>query len=169
MKLKFFAKKDLLVTLPQQVILRGNADTGARGAPVRYVGREHITAVLEKRGSELAVVEAARNPAVPEAFECEADSDMGRRLVKIVRRDQCLWPADLETAEACGIKFVETKFVDGEHVEAKPMPVLDRNGVVKSCSPVGTPGKKWSEQQQVEKSDSADKAEKPGNPGKPGK
>jgi hypothetical protein len=53
------------------------------------------------------------NPATKEAFEIDSDSDAGRRLAKLCRRDACLWPADKATAEACGVEFVELEFRDG--------------------------------------------------------
>ena len=46
-------------------------------------------------------------------FECPSDSDLGRRLVTLVRREASLIPADSPTATACGTEFVEHEFVDG--------------------------------------------------------
>jgi hypothetical protein len=119
MKLSFFAKDDLLVTLPGQRLMRRNADTGASGSPMRYVGRQHVPAKLRQdvAAGTTIVDEAASNPATPEAFSCDADTEMGRRLAKLVRRDGSLWPADKATADACGVAFVETVFQDGAHVE----------------------------------------------------
>lgn len=140
MKLRFYAKRDLLVTMPGQSFIRRNADTGAGGQAVKYVGRTHVPAVIEQAGGVERIVKAASNPATPDPFECDSDTPRGQRLIKMVRRDQCLWPADKETADACSVPFVETVFKDGEHVEKDPKPLLNKHGRVKNCSPVGTPG-----------------------------
>lgn len=117
MKLRFYAKGDLLVSVPGQTILRRNADTGAAGSPVKYVGRVHVPAKLRKGpGDSVIVDEPASNPARSEAYECDSDTERGRRLMKLTRRDGSLWPADEATAAACGVPFVATEFSDGEHV-----------------------------------------------------
>lgn len=88
-KLRFFAKADLLVTVP--------------GTPtLKYVNR----------------ASDGKNawPAVEQPFAVDPNTDAGRRLVKLTRRDQSLFPADQFTANACGVPYVRTRFVDGEHV-----------------------------------------------------
>lgn len=61
-------------------------------------------------------------PALPEPFEYDEKRpelrDLDRRLLKRVRRDGDLWPADAETAAACGVPFVPVQFSDGEWVVA---------------------------------------------------
>ena len=119
MQLKFYAKSDLLVTAPGQAVVRRNADDpDSVGAPLKYVGRTHVPAKLD---ADRRVIRAASNPASEAPYTCQADSEKGRRLMKLCRRDGSLWPADRETAAACGVPFVETKFVDGEHVPANPV------------------------------------------------
>lgn len=92
MKLSFFAKDDQLVTIP--------GAQPATGQAPRYVGRK-----LELRDG------APHYPATTEAFECDSESDVGRRLVERVRNDvndgygAPLTPADKATADACGLDF----------------------------------------------------------------
>ncbi len=96
--LRFYARADLLVSLP-----------GARPLPgesPRYVGRFRVAGEPNKGG--------AKYPALREAFECDSDSDTGRRLVKLTRRDASLWCADAETARECGVEFVRIEFSEAE-------------------------------------------------------
>jgi hypothetical protein len=104
MQLKFFAKGDLLVSKP------GFLPRFAGGDVPRYIGRSFVPRDGDK---------PAHHIATKEPYACEANSEEGRRLAFLTRRDACLWPADAETAAACGVKFVSTEFKDGEHV-AKP-------------------------------------------------
>jgi hypothetical protein len=98
-KLRFFAKGDLLVTKP------GFLPRAQGGDMPRYVGR---------------TAGAARTfPASKDAHECDADSDEGRRLMFLTKVDSALWPADAATAAACGVSFVATEFKDGEHTPKK--------------------------------------------------
>jgi hypothetical protein len=93
-QLRFYARADLLVSVP-----------GARPMPgesPRYVGRGRIPGEPNKGG--------ALYPAHKEAFACDPDSDTGRRLVKLMRRDASLWCADAETARECGVEFVALSF-----------------------------------------------------------
>lgn len=92
MRLRFYAREDQLVPLPGHRPLVGQAAS--------YVGRKFDAAT---RGY----------PATPAPFECDSDSDEGRRLIKMTRRDACLWPADLETADVCGVAFVAVEVRDG--------------------------------------------------------
>lgn len=96
MKLKFFAREDLLVTVPGSRPMRGQAP--------EYVGRKFIP------GDGTV---GAQFPASEKPYECEADSDEGRRLVLLTRRDSALWPADKETADACGVEFSAVSVKDG--------------------------------------------------------
>lgn len=112
--LKFFARDDFLCNLiPGQLVAYGQAP--------RYVNRG-----LEVRENHAAY------PALPEPFECDAESDIGRNLLRKMgavpnnpsrRKNPPLWPADAATARACGLPFVETEFKDGVHrpkVSTKP-------------------------------------------------
>lgn len=96
-QLSFYARGDLLVSHP----------TARRfvGQLPRYVGRKPVA-----NGSE------ASWPATQQPFVCEADSDIGRRLVKLCGRDHALWPADETTARACNVPFQPVEFADGEWV-----------------------------------------------------
>lgn len=87
MQLRFHPKPDMVVHWP-----------GAKfvGQVNHYVGRK--TKSLDD-GS--IVHEAQKDPAV-----VDSDTAEGRRLVKLCRRDGCLWPADQGTAQACGVEFV---------------------------------------------------------------
>lgn len=93
MQLKFYAREDQLVRMP-------GVGRGAPGQPVPYVGRAFDA---KTRGY----------PATEEPYAVDADSDSGRRLAELCRRDQSLWPADKETAEACGVEFVVVAFDGG--------------------------------------------------------
>lgn len=93
-KLRFYAKRDLLVTVPGS----GTA---------RYVNR--TPKLLDNGG--------AAWPAVEKPYAVEPNTDAGRRLALLCRRDDSLFPADEYTAKHCGVKFKNTRFVNGEHVE----------------------------------------------------
>lgn len=100
MKLRFYAKGEQLVREPGVIeIVR---------TPPHYVGRC------------LAKLEDGRfcYPATEEAFECSVASDTGMRLMRLVKQDGALWPADEATAAACGVAFVELDWADGEWVPA---------------------------------------------------
>ena len=104
MKLKFYARGDALVTVPGVYPAIGQA--------LPRVGRiQDPVQPLKVGESGLSRLKATKDP-----FEVDADSDAGRRLIKLVRRDQSLWPADKATAEACGVEFVELEFKDDEWV-----------------------------------------------------
>lgn len=96
MKLRFFAREDLLVAYPGL--------TPVVGQPQRYVGR---TFVAPHDGL------GAAHPAKSEPDEFDADSEEGKRLIFRVRRNPCLWPADKETAAACGLQFTPVECLDG--------------------------------------------------------
>lgn len=100
MKLRFFARGTDKVSVPRS--------QRVEQAP-RYVGRSFVAPSPGK---------PAEHPATRDAYECELDSDRGRRLVALVRREASLWPADEATAVACGVEFVKTEFRDGEHIAA---------------------------------------------------
>lgn len=102
-KLKFFAREDELVFVPYITV--------SPGAPERYVGRRFEPRL---RGY----------PATKAPFECEANSDTGRRLLLLATRDKSLFPADEDTAKACGLKKApELKYASGAWVlKSSPLP-----------------------------------------------
>jgi hypothetical protein len=66
-------------------------------------------------------------PALPDAFECDSDSDAGRSILRKFARksgktDPPLWCADKATATACGVPFVAVELVDGEWIPKKSGP-----------------------------------------------
>lgn len=94
-KLTFVAKGDLLVGKPKA--------SHSENAPRQYVGR------ILKDGAYPA-------KSTPDTF---SDPDSVRRLLKLMRREDCLIPFDPETAKACGKKFIPHEFNDGEWVPVK--------------------------------------------------
>lgn len=97
MKLRFFAKDDELVYVPNF--------PKVRGAFPQYVGRKFIPGTAEA---------GAQFPATAEPFECDSDDANGQALLNKFRRGKrCLWPADKATAEACGVEFVPVEVKDG--------------------------------------------------------
>jgi hypothetical protein len=99
MKLRFYARAGQMVRVPGQQIMVGQ--------PVKYVGRK--------------TVKDMRHEASSDPYEVEAGTRRAMRLVKLVRRDQCLWPADEPTAKACGVRFVPVKQdSNGEWVAVTP-------------------------------------------------
>jgi len=99
MMLKFYAKDDLLVSVPFQRPFIGQLP--------RYVGRTQF--------------EGGRLPAVEEPFKADSHTRMGMRLVKLCRRGS-LWPADKQTAAHCRVPFTSVSFADGVWAKAKPSP-----------------------------------------------
>jgi hypothetical protein len=93
MKLRFLAREDQLVFVPHINV--------SPGAPERYVGRRFDAAL---RGY----------PATEQPHEFDSESTQGQRLIRLVTRDGCLWPADEATAKACGMKAQpKVKFAHG--------------------------------------------------------
>ena len=92
--LKFYAREDLLVFRPHVTI--------APGSPEQYVGRRFDPVTKSY-------------PAKKEASGYDPESPQGKRLIELVRREGCLWPADAETAAACGVKFPTLKFVPRQY------------------------------------------------------
>lgn len=93
--LKFHARGDMLVREPGSVHMRG--------AQACYVGRKWDQA-------------AHGFPAVEEPYCVKAGTDDAERLKLLCVRDACLWPADAETAAACGVPFTHHKLVDGSWI-----------------------------------------------------
>ena len=100
MKLSFYARGDLLVTVPGQA--------HARGQHLRRVGRTRTNEAVP--------------PATKEPFEADSESDIGRRLIQLATREACLWAADKETAQAIGVPFVELDFVNNSWVPKASKP-----------------------------------------------
>ncbi len=101
MKLSFYARGDVLVTVPGQA--------HQKGQHLRRVGRERT------------------NDAVPvaskEPFSIDSESDAGQRIKKLVRREPCLWAANKETAAECGVDFVDVEFINNSWVPKAAKPV----------------------------------------------
>lgn len=93
MQLKFYAREDQLVRVP-------GVGRGAQGSPASYVGR---TFDQKTRGY----------PAIEDGAAIDSDSKEGKRLAELCKRDGCLWPANKETADFCGVEFVVVEFKDG--------------------------------------------------------
>ncbi|HEU4544357.1 MAG TPA: hypothetical protein VFR23_24715 [Jiangellaceae bacterium] len=105
MKLKFYAKDDELVYVP-------NAPK-RQGQPPRYVGRSLVPGDPDK-------ATMASFPASAEPFECDSDDANGQELLGRFRRGKRpLWPADKATAEACGVEFVAITIKDGVSVASE--------------------------------------------------
>jgi hypothetical protein len=92
MKLKFFAREDLLVAYPGIMPVVGQ--------PRLYVGRQFDA-------------DAKTYPATAEGHTFDSDSPEGARVLMRAKRNPSLWPADKETAAACGVEFVPVEFKDG--------------------------------------------------------
>ena len=97
MKIKLVAKDDQMVAMP------GTAQFA--GQVARFINREWD----EKLHAF---------PAVAEPYEVDSDSDEGRRLMKITRRDRALSPHDQASADVIGVPFVPLKFNAGVWVTA---------------------------------------------------
>lgn len=82
--IKFYAKADLLVRVPGAQAMPGQPDM--------YVGRDFDA---ESRGYRINST----------GYECDENSDSGKRLLRLVRLDNCLIPADKYTADLCGIEL----------------------------------------------------------------
>jgi len=100
MELSFLAKSSLLVAVP------GTAQYA--GQLARYVGREW-------EDTRHAYV------ASKEPYKVDSDSDDGRRLSKLMRRESSLLPGDQATAEYFGLPFVQHQNVEGEWVPSAPI------------------------------------------------
>ena len=101
-QLKFYARADLMVAVP--------GSTAFAGQVSRYLGRE---TKVENAGTP---EEVTSYPATREGFACDVDSPLGARAVKLTRRDGAFWPADSETAAACGVQFTPVEFKSGAWV-----------------------------------------------------
>ena len=97
MMLKFLAKDDLLVPVP------GTAQFA--GQVARYVNREWSE---ETQGF----------PATAEPYCVAEDSEDGRRLSKLARRDRCLLPADRDTAARIGAEYIQMTLDAGVWITA---------------------------------------------------
>lgn len=103
MRLSFWAKADQLVYVPGYTPNPGQAPD--------YVGRTHI--LVDGVNFKGEAVKVGQFPAVEEPFRCEDTSPEGQRLLFLTRRDDCLVPADEQTARALGRAFVPHELLDG--------------------------------------------------------
>lgn len=99
MKLKFFAREDLLVAYPGIMPVVGQ--------PRLYVGRRFDP-------------DTRSYPATSEGDTFDSDTPEGARVLMRARRNPSLWPADKETAIACGVEFVPVDLKDGVYHPAQP-------------------------------------------------
>jgi hypothetical protein len=90
MTLKFYAKEDLLVVRPYVTLYVGG--------PGQYVGRK-------LKNGEYVVKDS------PDEFD--ANSKEGKRIIKLVKRDNSLICADEYTAKTCGVQYIKHVFADG--------------------------------------------------------
>jgi hypothetical protein len=105
MKLRFYSRAGALVTMPYAPLVVGQ--------PKKYVGR--MLKKIVYQGKEVYAHVASDKP-----FEIDEDTKIARRLIKLVRRDRSLYPADQYTAKACGVPFEQVKqAADGEWSAAK--------------------------------------------------
>ena len=102
MLLKFYAKPGHVVQWPGLKMT---------GQAYSYVGRKMVA-------GDPAKGVAASHPADEEPAVVDSDSDVGRRLAKVCRRDDALIPADEATAKFCGKGFMAVELKDGEYVAA---------------------------------------------------
>ena len=108
MKLRFFAKDDELVYVPNS--------PKRQGQPPRYVGRTFVP-------GDADTGKPAAFPASAEPFECDSDDPNGRELVnRFLRGKRPLLPADKETAAACGVAFVAVSVKDGVAAQGASAP-----------------------------------------------
>lgn len=91
--LKFHAKENILVSYPLQ--------TRIKGMPVKYVGRKYDS-------------ENRAYPAKEKPEEFAENSKEAARIIKLIKRDNCLFAADEYTAKKIGIKFERIEFDAGE-------------------------------------------------------
>lgn len=98
MILKFYARDDLLVTEP--------GTTQYAGQLARYIGRSWDKTLYGY-------------PATKEPFCVDSNSPTGARLLKLMLREQSLWPADEATAAACGMSLTKLSFTSGVWLPAK--------------------------------------------------
>lgn len=100
MELSFLAKSNLMVAVP------GTAQFA--GQLARFVGREW---------------DEARHAFIASnsAYRVDSESTDGRRLDKLMRREQSLLPGDEATAAYFGVPFVPHKYADGAWVPDLPV------------------------------------------------
>ena len=122
--LRFIAREDALATVP-----------GSRpsiGQAAFYIGRKYVPP--DRTTGKGARYEATEEP-FEVTFDLDKQEDAGRfnRYIKIAQRGD-IWPADEETAEACGVDFVPTTFSNGEWKRTSTEPTAPGN------SPAAAPG-----------------------------
>ena len=107
MKLRFRARPGKLCALPGPRV---------KGTYPRYVGRKVVV-------TDKLIV----NQPVDEPAEFDSASKEGRRLLRLMAvdaPDYPLWPADEETARACGCRFQQlSKNANGEWEPQRAVPV----------------------------------------------
>jgi hypothetical protein len=102
MQLKFYAKKDHVVHWP------GPKFTGQRHD---YVGRKFEKASDDKAAKAAGVLGV--HAALKEAAEIDSAAPGADDLIRYCRKGG-LWPADADTAAACGVEFTKVEYSDSE-------------------------------------------------------
>jgi hypothetical protein len=102
MTLSFYAREGLLAYVPNNI--------GRVGQSPRYIGRSHTLGTATKPAEYPATVD-------PTAFP-SPDTQTVARLTHLCR-DGAIWPANSETAAACGVQFVPVEYKDGAWVAAE--------------------------------------------------
>lgn len=90
-----------------------------QGQPVRYIGRK--TKLFKDDAGEVVAI---GHPAIEQPVEIDENSREGQRILRLFRieNEPPLWPADTETAKACGVPYVDVELKDGEWRPKKPLP-----------------------------------------------
>lgn len=105
MQLSFYAKGRNLVA--------ANTITGPNQIR-KYAGRTRRSEKIQDPRNPQNTVTRYSYVATQEPFTVDKNTDLGRKLMRAVRREGSLWPADQETAKACGVSFKQVLF-DGEN------------------------------------------------------
>ena len=98
MKLRFYARPGYMCSMPGPKV---------QGTAPRYIGRARPV-VEEKQ---------INNPATREPAVIESTTPEGKRVMRQMlcdAPDYPLWPADRETAQACGVPYVDVELQEGE-------------------------------------------------------
>jgi hypothetical protein len=100
MKLKFYARDGHVVHFPGPKMA---------GQIHNYVGRQFVLEPDDKLAQSTRVM--GKNIALKDGFEIDSETAEGRDMMHEARCGG-LWPANAETATACGCAFVAVKYDD---------------------------------------------------------
>jgi hypothetical protein len=109
MKLRFYARPGYMFSLP-----------GVRvaGSMPRYIGR-----TVRVEGKTIL------NAPLPEPATIDSETPEGKRVLRVMAcdaPDYPLWPADENTARACGVPYVDVELTDGEWQPKSKQPKVAR-------------------------------------------